>query len=127
MLDLRITLEACNPARRCSRQYRVEAGTDLFGVWVVEITCVTIRKRSQVLDFTGVTPRFRIVTTAASAPPGDRGAISFAMKGMPGTWPRASSSVGPAPRRLGVAYRIRERTDPAGVGRGGLVKTLNFP
>jgi hypothetical protein len=25
---------------------------------------VTIRKRSQVLDFTGVTPRFRIVTYA---------------------------------------------------------------
>ena len=38
MLDFRITLEARNPARRCSRQYRVEAGTDLFGVWVVEIT-----------------------------------------------------------------------------------------
>jgi hypothetical protein len=37
MFDFRITLEARNPARRCSRQYRVEAGTDLFGVWVVEI------------------------------------------------------------------------------------------
>ncbi len=28
----------------------------------VERALVTIRKRSQVLDFTGVTPRFRIVT-----------------------------------------------------------------
>ena len=37
MLDFRIILEARNPARRCWRQYRVEAGTDLFGVWVVEI------------------------------------------------------------------------------------------
>ncbi|MGE5756059.1 MAG: WGR domain-containing protein [Planctomycetaceae bacterium] len=38
MLDFRITLGARNPARRCSRHYRVEAGTDLFGVCVVEIS-----------------------------------------------------------------------------------------
>jgi len=38
MLDFRISLEARNPARRCSWQYRVEAGTDLFGIWVVKIT-----------------------------------------------------------------------------------------
>ena len=38
MLDFRTILEARNPARHCCRQYRVEAGTDLFGVWVVEIT-----------------------------------------------------------------------------------------
>ena len=38
VLDFRISLEARNPARRCWRQYRVEAGTDLFGVWVVEIS-----------------------------------------------------------------------------------------
>ena len=89
MLDFRITLEARNPARRCLRQYRVEAGTDLFGVWVVESPM------------------------AASAPPGDRGATSFAMKRRPGIWPGASSSIGPA-RRIGVAYRIRELIDPEG-------------
>ena len=38
MLDFRIILEARNSARRCWRQYRVEAGTDLFGVWVVDIS-----------------------------------------------------------------------------------------
>ena len=38
VLDFRITLEARNPARRCSRYYRVESGIDLFGLWVVEIT-----------------------------------------------------------------------------------------
>jgi hypothetical protein len=38
MLDFRIVLEAKNPDRRCFRQYRVEAGTDLFGTWVVEIS-----------------------------------------------------------------------------------------
>jgi hypothetical protein len=32
-----------NPARHCFRQYRVEAGTDLFGVWVVEIRYGRIR------------------------------------------------------------------------------------
>ena len=31
MLDFRIILEAHNPARRCSRHYRVEAGIELFG------------------------------------------------------------------------------------------------
>jgi len=38
VLDFCITLEARNPARHCLRQYRVEAGTYLFGVWVVEIS-----------------------------------------------------------------------------------------
>ena len=38
VLDFRITLGARNPTRRSLRQYRVEAGTDLFGVWVVEIS-----------------------------------------------------------------------------------------
>jgi hypothetical protein len=38
VLDSRITLKARNPARRCFRQYRVEAGTDLLGSWVVEIS-----------------------------------------------------------------------------------------
>ena len=37
LIYFRITLEACNP-RRCFRQYRVEAGTDLLGSWVVEIS-----------------------------------------------------------------------------------------
>ena len=37
MLDFHIVLEAKNPDQRCFRQCRVEAGTDLFGVWVVEI------------------------------------------------------------------------------------------
>jgi hypothetical protein len=50
---------------------------------------------------------------AASAPPGAREAMSFAMKRRPGIWPGASSSIGPA-RRIGVAYRIRELIDPEG-------------
>ena len=59
MLDFRITLEARNPARRCWRQYRVEAGTDLFGVWVVVIsygrTGTTGRSRcARTPDFSGI-------------------------------------------------------------------------
>jgi hypothetical protein len=32
------TLEARNPARDCFRSYRLEAGTDLFGAWLVDAT-----------------------------------------------------------------------------------------
>ena len=66
MLDFRITLDARNPAVHCFRQYRVEAGTDLFGIWVVEIT-------------------YGRIGTA-----GHRGAMCSAMKRRHGTWPRAS-------------------------------------
>ena len=81
VLDFRITLEARNPARRCLRHYRVEAGTDLFGVWVVEISYCRIgtagRSRRYVLR----------------------------KKRRPGTWPGASSSAGPA-RHDGSGSRI---------------------
>jgi WGR domain len=95
VLDFRITLEARNPARQCSRQYRVEAGTDLFGVWVVEISYGRIgtagRSRSYVLRDEGEARHLAQIILKR----------------------RAS-----APRRIGVAYRIRELIDPAGVGRG---------
>ncbi|HMB02573.1 MAG TPA: WGR domain-containing protein [Isosphaeraceae bacterium] len=91
MLDFRITLEARNPARRGLRQYRVEAGTDLFGVWVVAISYGRIgtvgRSRSYVL--------------------GDGGEARHLARSI--LKRRASAS-----RRLGVAYRIRELIDPAG-------------
>jgi hypothetical protein len=51
VLDFRITLEARNPARRCSRQYRVEAGTDLFGAWEVEISYGRIGTAGQSLSY----------------------------------------------------------------------------
>jgi len=91
MLDFRITLEARNPARRCWRQYRVEAGTDLFGVWVVEISygrigtagrsrCFVVRDEGEARHLTR-----SILTRRASAP-----------------------------RRIGFAYRVHELIDPAG-------------
>jgi hypothetical protein len=91
MLDFRIILEARNPARHCCRQYRVEAGTDLFGVWVVEVSYGRIgaagRSRCFVVRDEGEARRLaqRILKRRATAP-----------------------------RRIGVAYRIRELVDPSG-------------
>src|SRR5271166_2554120 len=53
---------------------------------------VTIRKRSQVLDFTGVTPRFRIVTYAWPAKQGPR----------PLTFPHVLAAVEAGLERLAV-------------------------
>jgi len=81
--------EARNPARHCLRQYGVEAGTDLFGVWVVEISYGRIgtagRSRSYVVRDEGEARHL---------------ARSILKR-------RAS-----APRRIRVAYRIRELIDP---------------
>jgi hypothetical protein len=37
MESFRIELEACDPARGCFRAYRIEAGTDLLGDWLVDV------------------------------------------------------------------------------------------
>jgi hypothetical protein len=91
VLDLRITLEARNPARRCFRQYRVEAGTDLFGALVVEISYGRIGTAGR--------SRSYVVRDEEQA----RHLAQSILKR------RAS-----APRRIGVAYRIRELIDPEG-------------
>ena len=70
VLDFRITLEARNPSRGCLRHYRVEAGTDLFGVWVVEISYGRIGTVGRSRSF--------VVRDEAQAR----------------AWPKASSSVG---------------------------------
>src|SRR5512135_2449781 len=90
MLDFRIRLEARNPDRRCSRQYRLEAGTDLFGDWSVEIGYGRI----------GTAGRSRryVVCDEEEA----RRLVRSILKR------RAS-----LPRRIGVAYRVRELVDPA--------------
>ncbi len=91
MLDFRITLEARNPARGCWRHYRVEAGTDLFGVWVVAISYGRIGTAGRSRSF--------VVRDEAEA----RRLAQNILKR------RAT-----APRRIGVAYRILELIDPAG-------------
>jgi len=91
MLDFRIILEARNPARRCLRQYRVEAGTDLFGIWMVEIGYGRIGTAGR--------SRSYVVRDEDEA----RHLAQSILKR------RAT-----APRRIGVAYRIRELIDPEG-------------
>ena len=106
MLDFRITLEARNPARRCLRQYRVEAGTDLFGVWVVEISYGRIgtagRSRSYVVRDEGEARHLArsILKRRASAAP-HRGRVSH---------PRAHRSRGVG-RGGGALPQERERRD----------------
>jgi WGR domain-containing protein len=91
MLDFRIVLEARNPGRRCLRQYRVEAGTDLFGVWVVEINYGRI----------GAAGRSRCFVVR------DQEEARLLAR-------RILRRRAGAPRRIGVPYRIRELIDPAG-------------
>ncbi len=91
VLDFRITLEARNPARGCLQHYRVEAGTDLFGVWVVEISYGRIGTVGRSRSF--------VVRDQAEA----RHLAQSILKR------RAT-----APRRIGVAYRILKLIDPAG-------------
>src|SRR5512135_3138293 len=94
MLDFGIVLEARNPARRCCRHYRVEAGTDLFGSWVVEISYGRIgtagRSRSFVVRDEGEAQRLsrRLLKRRATAS-----------------------------RRTGIPYRVRELIDPEGWAR----------
>jgi hypothetical protein len=38
MESFRAELQACDPARGIFRAYRIEAGTDLLGDWLVDVT-----------------------------------------------------------------------------------------
>src|SRR5271165_7079024 len=91
MLDFRIILEARNPARRCSRQYHVEVGTDLFGSWVVEITYGRIGTAGR--------SRCYVVRDEEEARHLARSILKRRVT---------------APRQIGAAYRIRELIDPKG-------------
>ena len=99
VLDFRITMEARNPAGGCLRHYRVEAGTDLFGVWVVQISYGRIGSVG--------CSRSYVVRDEAEA----RRLTQSILKR------RAT-----APRRIGVPYRTLELIDPAGwVGSCGSI------
>ncbi len=84
-------LHACDPARKHWRAYRVEAGQDLLGDWLVEVT------------FGRIGPGGRIVRYVASNEADARGLARACLRR------RAS-----APRRIGVAYEERSRFDPNG-------------
>jgi hypothetical protein len=82
-------LEARDPERGCFRSYRLEAGTDLFGTWLVEITFGRI-------GATGTRIR-HAVTDELSA-----------KKLVHSNLRRRAS----APKRIGTSYQMRELRDP---------------
>ncbi len=90
MESFRIRLEARDPARDCFRSYRIEAGTDLFGAWLVDATYGRIGSPG------------RTVRHVADDEAQARRIVRRCLRR------RAT-----APRRIGVAYRLRELHDPA--------------
>ena len=82
--------EACEPPRDCFRSYRLEAGIDLLGAWLVEATYGRIGSRG------------RTVRYVANDEAGARKIVRHCLQR------RAT-----APRRIGVPYQLRELHDPA--------------
>jgi hypothetical protein len=83
------TLEACDPSRGCFRSYRLEAGPDLFGAWLVDATYGRIGAPG------------RTVRHVAADEAQARRIVRQCLQR------RASAS-----RRIGVAYQLRELHDP---------------
>lgn len=86
-MSFSIELAAIDAARNCRRRYRVEAGQDLFGAWLVRITFGRIGAHGRTIVHVADDERQarRLVTACLRA--------------------RAT-----APRRIGVAYHERTRS-----------------
>ena len=82
--SLCIRLEARSVARRCFRAYEIELGTDLFGAWMVEMSYGRIGAFGHT--------KVRSFSTTKEAQAQVRACLRK----------RAT-----APRRIGVAYRVR--------------------
>jgi predicted DNA-binding WGR domain protein len=91
MEQFRAELQARDPARGIFRAYRIEAGTDLLGDWLVDVTYGRIG-----------TPGRRIRHFAASE--------AEARKIVRHCLQRRRT----APKRIGVGYQLRELSDAAG-------------
>ena len=87
MTSLSIKLEARSAMHRCFRAYQIDVDTDLFGVWLVEMSYGRIGGlgRSKIRSFTTIE--------------GAQAQVHACLR------KRAT-----APRRIGVAYRVRGRT-----------------
>jgi predicted DNA-binding WGR domain protein len=83
------TLEASDPARNHFRAYRIEAGTDLLGDWLVEVTYGRIGSPGRTLR-----QSVRDETAARK---------------LVGQHLRRRAT---ARRRIGVSYQLRELADP---------------
>ena len=84
-----IRLEACDPAHGRFRAYRIEAGTDLLGDWLVDVVYGRIGSPG------------RRVRHVASNEADARRIVRHCLQ-------RRST----APRRIGVAYRLTDLADP---------------
>ena len=91
MEGFRAELQACDPARGIFRDYRIEAGMDLLGDWLVDVTYGRIGSKGR---------RIRYVATDEREA---RKIVRHCLQR------RAT-----ARRRIGAEYRFRELTDPAG-------------
>ena len=85
------TLEACDPERGRYRAYRLEAGTDLFGEWLVDVTYGRIGARGRTIRY--------LATDKEEA----RKLVSQSLRRR-----------GTARKRIGVGYELRELVDPEG-------------
>lgn len=86
-MTFHIELAAIDAARNCRRRYRVEAGQDLFGAWLVTITFGRLGTRGRTI--------VHVVDDEHQA----RRLVTACLR------VRAT-----APRRIGVAYRERGRS-----------------
>jgi WGR domain len=91
MESFRVRLEARDPARGCFRAYRIDAGTDLFGDWLVDVTYGRIGTRGRTVRY--------VAGDEAKA----RKIVRHCLQR------RAS-----APKRIGVGYQLRELDDANG-------------
>src|SRR4051812_36276148 len=82
-------LEACDPAKCHFRAYRIEAGTDLFGDWLVDVTYGRIGSRGRTIRY--------VATDEAEA----KKIVSQCLQR------RAT-----ARKRIGVGYQLHELIDP---------------
>jgi hypothetical protein len=85
-------LEARDPALGRFRSYRIDAGTDLFGVWLVEVTYGRIGTRGRSMRY------------VASDEVEARKLVH-----------RSLHRRGTAKKRIGVSYQFLELIDPWGV------------
>jgi len=83
-MSLCLRLEARAPARRCHPAYEIVGGQDLFGVWVVEM-------------------RYGPIGSLGQSKTRSFGGIDDAIASVEACLRKRA----PAPRRIGVAYRLR--------------------
>jgi hypothetical protein len=90
MESFHIRLEACNPEQDCFRAYRIDAGIDLLGDWLIDVTYGRIGS-----------PGRRIRHVASDEAQARRIVYERLQR-------RAT-----APKRIGTPYQLQELTDPS--------------